>query len=119
MEQKIPKETTLNKWKVKYSWLKIPSLGQKKMICMVCTSQEEKLKLMPRMNLTFVTGTTNFKLSISNKHENTDGYKCAIREEENEAVAAGVDLAPCIGFKLALCISQFVKLFLNLSETAN
>ena len=50
---------------------------------------------MPRVNLTFVTGTTNFKLSTLNEHENTDGHKRAIREEENDkAVAAGVDLAP-------------------------
>ena len=96
MEQKIPKETTLNKWKAKYSWLKILTLGQKKkMICTVCTSQEEKLKVMPHVNLTFVTGTTHFKLSTLNEHENTDGHKQAIREEENDkAVAAGVDLVP-------------------------
>ena len=96
MEQKIPKETTLNKWKAKYSWLKILTLGQKKkMICTVCTSQEEQLKLMPRVNLAFVAGTTNFKLSTLNEHENTDGHKRAIREEENhKAVAAGIDLAP-------------------------
>ena len=82
MEQKIPKETTFNKWKVKYSWLKTLTLGQKKkVICTVCTSQEEKLKLMPRVNLTFVTG--KFKLSTLNEHENTDGHKRAIREEEN------------------------------------
>ena len=47
------------------------------------------------MNLTFVTGTTNFKLSTLNEHENTDGHKRAIREEENnKAVAVSVDLAP-------------------------
>ena len=52
---------------------------------------------MPHVNLTFVTGTTNFKQSTWNKQENTDGHKQTIREEENDkAVAAGVDLAPHI-----------------------
>ena len=82
MEQKIRKETTLNKWEAKYSWLKTLTLGQKKVICTVCTSQEEKLKLMPRANLTFVTG--KFKLSTLKEHENTDGHKRAIPEEEND-----------------------------------
>ena len=63
---------------------------------MVCTSQE-RLKLMPHVNLTFVTGITNFKQSTLNKQENTDGHKQTIQEEENDkAVAAGVDLAPHI-----------------------
>ena len=54
-------------------------------------------KIKTHVNLTFVTGTTNFKLSTLNEHENTDGHKRAIREEENDkAVAAGVDLAPRI-----------------------
>ena len=72
-------------------------MGQKKkMICTVCTSQGEKLKLMPRVNMTFVTSTTNFKLSTLNEHENNDGHKRAIWKEENDkTVAAGLDLAPC------------------------
>ena len=46
--------------------------------------------------MTFVTSTTNFKLSTLNEHENNDGHKRAIWKEENDkTVAAGLDLAPC------------------------
>ena len=58
----IPKETALRKCKDWFSWLKIIDVGgEKKMICKVFTSQEEKLKLMPNANLTFIKGSTNIK----------------------------------------------------------
>ena len=92
----IPKDKTLKKWQDKYSWLKIVNVNdKKKMICTVCTSQEEKLKLMPRANLTFVNGSTNFKLSTLADHVNADSHKQALREKKYaEAVAAGTSLAP-------------------------
>ena len=41
--QKILKEATFKKWKKKFPWLKILSIGQqKKMICEICTNQEKK-----------------------------------------------------------------------------
>ena len=54
-DQKFPTEATFKKWKEKFPWLKILSnRQQKKMICEICTNQEEKLKQMPHMNLMFV-----------------------------------------------------------------
>ena len=44
------------------------------MICKVCTSQEEQLKLMPSANLTFIDGSTNFKISSLSDHATTDGW---------------------------------------------
>ena len=64
------------------------------MICKVCTGQEAKLKLMCSANLTFINGSTNFKMS-SLSDDATDGHTCAIREQENKkAVAAGLTIAP-------------------------
>ena len=58
----IPKETTLSKCKDRFSLLKITDVGgEKKMICKVLTSQEEKLKLMPKANLTFIKGSTKLQ----------------------------------------------------------
>ena len=57
-DQKFPKEATFKKWKEKFPWFKILSIGQqKKMICEICTDQEEKLKQMLHTNLTFVNGS--------------------------------------------------------------
>ena len=60
-DQKFLKEATFKKWKEKFPWLKILSIGHhKKMIYKICTNQEEKLKQTPHTNLTFVNGSTNF-----------------------------------------------------------
>ena len=93
----IPKETTLRKCKDQFSWLKIIDVGgEKKMICKVFTSQEEKLKLMPNTNLTFIKGSTNIKKSSLSVHETTDEHTSGITEQENEkATAAGLAVTPC------------------------
>ena len=93
----IPKETTLRKWKDRFSWLKIIDVGgEKKIIHKVCTSHEGKLKLMPSINLAFINGSTNFKVSSLSDHATTDGHTCVITEQENEkAIAAGFTIAPC------------------------
>ena len=58
----IPKETTLGKCKDQFSLLKITDVsGEKKMICKVFTSQEDKLKLRPNANLTFIKGSTKLE----------------------------------------------------------
>ena len=92
----IRNETTLRKWKDWFSWLKIIDVGgEKKMICKVCTGQEEKLKLMPSANLTFINGSSNFKMSALSDHATIDGHTRAIRQQENEkAIAAGLTNAP-------------------------
>ena len=93
----IPKETALRKCKDQFSWLKIIDVGgEKKMICKVFTSQEEKLKLMPYTNLTFIKGSTNIKKSSLSVHETTDEHTSGITEPENKkATAAGLAVTPC------------------------
>ena len=57
----IPKETTLGKWKGRFSRLKIIEVGgEKKMICKVCAGREEKLKLISSANLTFINGSSKW-----------------------------------------------------------
>ena len=81
----IPKETILRKWKDRFRWPKIIDVdSKKKMICKVCTGQEEKLKLMPNTNFTFLNGSTNFNMSSLSDHTTTDGHTCPIKEQENE-----------------------------------
>ena len=96
VKRSIPKEATLRKWKHRFSWLKIIDVvGEKKMICKVYTSPEKKLKLMPSTNLTFINGSTNFKMSSLSAHTTTDRHTHTIREQENKkAVAAGLTIAP-------------------------
>ena len=54
MNKKVPKDSTISKWKEKFPWLLVTdSGGDRKMICTICKSQEEKLKLMPHTNMTF------------------------------------------------------------------
>ena len=84
-DQKFLKEATFKKWKEKFPWLKILSIGQqKKMICKICTDQEVKLKQMPYTNLTFVNGSTNFKISTIAEQGSTDSHKRAIEAKGNE-----------------------------------
>ena len=50
---------------------------------------------MPSANLTFINGSTNYKMSSLSDHATTDGHTRAIREQENEkAIAAGLTVAP-------------------------
>ena len=84
-DQKFWKEATFKKWKEKFPWLKILSIGQqKKVICKIFTNQEEKLKQMPHMNLTFVNGSTNFKMLTMAEHRGTDSHKHSTEAKENE-----------------------------------
>ena len=48
---------------------------------------------MPRVNLTFITGGSNYKSSGLQDHQLSEGHKRAVREEEAEkASAAGLSV---------------------------
>ena len=61
----------------------------KKMICTICKSQEEKLKLMPCTNMTFIKGSANFKSSTLLDHVVTDGHKRAVKKNHEDAISTG------------------------------
>ena len=60
--------------------------GDRKMICKICKSEEEKLKLMSCTNMTFINGRANFKSSTWSDYVSTDGHKGAMKEENHEDV---------------------------------
>ena len=92
-EKKPPKIKTIKKWKESFKWLKF--VDGMKMVCITCKAHEEKLRLMPGANLTFVTGSTNYHPSTLKDHEQIDGHKRAEKETEHEkAKAAGRELPP-------------------------
>ena len=51
------------------------------LICTICKSQEEKLKLIPGTNMTFIYESANFKSSTLSDHIATDGHKRAVKEK--------------------------------------
>ena len=61
----------------------------KKMICTICKSQEEKLKLMPCTNMTFIKGSANFKSSTLLDHVVTDGHKQVVKKNHENAISTG------------------------------
>ena len=92
-EKKPPKIKTIKKWKESFKWLKF--VDSMKMVCTTCKAHEEKLRLMPGANLTFVTGSTNYHPSTLKDHKQIDGHKRAEKETEDEkAKAAGRELPP-------------------------
>ena len=59
---KLPRPSTLEKWKKKHEWLVITERNT--MISIICISQKEKILLKnPSSQMAFITGTTNFKAS--------------------------------------------------------
>ena len=83
MDKKVPEDSTISKWKEKFPWLLVTDLGgDKKIICTTCKSQEEKLQLMPRTNMTFIDGSANFKSSTIPDHFATDEHKRAVKKKK-------------------------------------
>ena len=66
-----------------------------KMVCITCKAHEEKLRLMPGANLTFVTESTNYHPSTLKDREQTEGHKRAEKgTEHKKAKATGSELPP-------------------------
>ena len=66
-----------------------------KMVCTTWKAHEEKLRLMPSANLTFVIGSTNYRPSTLKDDEQTDGHRRAEKETQHEkAKAVGSELPP-------------------------
>ena len=60
------------------------------MICIICKYQEEKLKLMPCTNMTFIDKSANFKSSTLSDHIATDEHKQAVKQKNQEdAISTG------------------------------
>ena len=72
------------------------------MICKICTDQEEKLKQISHTNLTFVNGSTNFKMSTLAKHGSTGSHMHATEAKENEQATISCKSIPMCKITLEL-----------------
>ena len=89
----LPSERVLERWREQFSWLDITN--NKTLTCKICCSQEDKLRLMPNVSISFISGSSNYRLSAFKDHDNSAYHQRAIREEEyKEAVAVGKSLPP-------------------------
>ena len=93
-DAKLPKASTLQKWKKDFEWLAITERNT--MICKICVSQKEKILLKnTSAHITFIDGTSNFKSSTLKDHEKSVCHKTAIKEANHEKAAAeGLSLPP-------------------------
>lgn len=93
MTSKPPTEKALKKWKEQYPWFHFTE--SKKLVCSICTSQEECVRSMPNFSSTFIVGSTNYRLSSLKDHDTSLSHQRALREEEHEkASAEGINLPP-------------------------
>ena len=91
---KLPKKSTLAKWKTDFEWLEITD--RKTMICKICVSQKDKIVLKnPKSSIAFINGSMNFKISAVREHSLSVGHKTGVDEAKHEeAVAVGISLPP-------------------------
>ena len=89
----LPSEKVLKRWREQFPWLDITN--NKILICKICCSQEDKLRSMPNFSMSFISGSSNYRLSALKDHNNSACHQPAIREKEHEeAVAVGKSLPP-------------------------
>ena len=85
----LPSEKTLKKWKEELGWLRI--MENQKMICTICCSQEDIIRSMPNVSMSFLNGSTKFQLSSIKDHDFLACHQRAILEKQHsEAVATGI-----------------------------
>ena len=61
----------------------------------MCRSQEDKLRLMPNVSMSFISGSSNYRLSTLKDHDNSACHQHTIRvKAHEEAVAAAKSLPP-------------------------
>ena len=89
----LPSEKVLKRWREQFSWLDITN--NKTLICKICCSQEDKLRSMPNFSMSFISGSSNYRLSALKDHDNSTCHQRVIHEKEHEeAIAVGKSLAP-------------------------
>ena len=89
----LPSEKVLTRWREQFSWLGITN--NKTLIYKICCSQEDKLRSMPNVSMSFIFGNYNYRLSALKDHDNSACHQRAIREKEHEeAVAVRKSLPP-------------------------
>ena len=113
---KQPNEKLFKKWRDQYSFGS--KLNENKtMICTVCVSQEDKIRSMPNVSTSFISGSTNYRLSSIKDHDSSECHKRACREKEYAtAVALGKSVAPRKVVLQAPADSAIVKGFTQMGD---
>ena len=89
----LPSEKVFKRWREQSSWLDI--MNNKTLICKICCSKEDKLRSMPNASTSFISGSSNYRLSALKDHHSSACQQRAICEKEHEeAVAVGKSLLP-------------------------
>ena len=89
----LQSEKTLKKWKEEFDWLRI--MENQKLICTICCSQEDIVCSMPNVSMSFLNGSTSFRLSSIKDHDSSACHQQAIlKKQHSEAMAAGISLPP-------------------------
>ena len=89
----LSSEKVLKRWRKQFSWLDITN--SKTLICKICCSQKDKLHSMPNFSMSFISGSSNYRLSALKDHDNSTCHQRVIHEKEyEEAIAVGKSLAP-------------------------
>ena len=87
----LSREKVLKRWRTQFSWLDITN--SKTLICKIYCSQEDKLHSMPNFSMSFISGSSNYRLSALKDYDNSTCHQCAIPEKEHEeALAVGKSL---------------------------
>ena len=72
----LPSEKVLKRWREQFSWLDITN--NKTLICKICCSQEDKLRSMPNVSMSVISGSSNYRLSALKDHDNSACHQRAI-----------------------------------------
>ena len=89
----LPSEKVLKRWREQFSCLDITN--NKTLICKTCCWQQDKLRSMLNFSMSFISGSSNYRLSALKDHDNSAYHQSAIREKEHEeAVVVGKSLPP-------------------------
>ena len=89
----LPSEKVLKRWRKQFSWLYITS--NKTLICKICCSQEDKLRSMLNFSMSFISGSSNYRLSALKDYDNSACHQRVNREKEHqEAITVGKSLPP-------------------------
>ena len=71
---------SLKRWTEQFSWLDITN--NKTLICKICCSQEDKLRSMPNVSMSVISGSSNYRLSALKDHDNSACHQHATCEKD-------------------------------------
>ena len=65
----LPPEKVIKRWREQFSWLDVTN--NKTLICKMCCLHEDKLRSMTNVSMSFISGSSNYRLSALKDHDNS------------------------------------------------